>query len=161
MERCGCASLAPLHVKRIRPDDYCGKKNDRALTLAPARLFSLQRELEFIMSEAATVEVQATERALRRVAEILSSEAPGSVLRISVNGGGCSGFQYAFDIVPAAEADDILLGDDKARVALDPMSLEFIKGARLDFIDDLMGSAFKFENPNATASCGCGTSFAI
>lgn len=113
------------------------------------------------MTEAATADVQATERALRRVAEILKNEAPGSVLRVSVNGGGCSGFQYAFDILPAAEEGDILLGDAEARVALDPVSLDFIKGSRLDFIDDLMGSSFRFENPNATAACGCGSSFAI
>jgi iron-sulfur cluster assembly accessory protein len=105
--------------------------------------------------------VDATDRALRRVAEVLRDEAPGSVLRISVNGGGCSGFQYSFDIVPAAEADDLMLGDEKARLAIDSVSLDFIKGSRIDFVDDLMGSAFKIENPNATASCGCGTSFAV
>lgn len=113
------------------------------------------------MNDVAQMEFEPTDRALRRVAEILSSEAPGSVLRISVNGGGCSGFQYAFDIVPAAEDGDLILGDAVSRVAVDPMSLEFIKGARLDFVEDLMGSSFRFENPNATASCGCGASFAV
>ena len=113
------------------------------------------------MNDVAQTEFEPTDRALRRVAEILSGEAPGSVLRISVNGGGCSGFQYAFDIVPAAEDGDLILGDAVSRVAVDPMSLEFIKGARLDFVEDLMGSSFRFENPNATASCGCGASFAV
>jgi iron-sulfur cluster assembly accessory protein len=113
------------------------------------------------MNELAIIGVEATERALRRVAEVLRDEAPGSVLRISVNGGGCSGFQYAFDIAPAAEADDLMLGDDQARLAIDPLSLDYIKGSRIDFVDDLMGAAFKIENPNATASCGCGTSFAV
>lgn len=113
------------------------------------------------MNDVAAIGFEPTERALRRVAEILSSEAPGSVLRISVNGGGCSGFQYAFDVVPAPEDGDLILGDARARVAIDPTSLEFIKGARLEFVDDLMGSAFKWENPNATAACGCGASFAV
>jgi iron-sulfur cluster assembly accessory protein len=112
------------------------------------------------MNDVAAIGFEPTERALRRVAEILSSEAPGSVLRISVNGGGCSGFQYAFDILPAAEEGDLIMGDAQARLAVDPLSLEFIKGSRLDFVDDLMGSAFKFENPNATAAC-CGASFAV
>ncbi len=113
------------------------------------------------MNDVAQAGFEPTDRALRRVAEILSGEAPGSVLRISVNGGGCSGFQYSFDIAPAAEDGDLILGDAVARVAVDPMSLDFIKGARLDFVEDLMGSSFRFENPNATASCGCGASFAV
>ena len=113
------------------------------------------------MNDVAEIGFEPTERALRRVAEILSSEAPGSVLRISVNGGGCSGFQYAFDILPAPEEGDLIMGDAQARLVVDPLSLEFIKGARRDFVDDLMGAAFKFENPNATAACGCGSSFAV
>ncbi len=113
------------------------------------------------MNELASVDVKATESALRRVAEILRDEAPGSVVRLSVNGGGCSGFQYAFDIMGAAEPDDLRLGGDEGRLAIDRLSLDFLKGARIDFVDDLMGSSFKIENPNATASCGCGTSFAV
>ncbi|MDI9849830.1 iron-sulfur cluster assembly accessory protein [Rhodoblastus sp. 17X3] len=113
------------------------------------------------MTELVAEQVVATERALKRVAEVLRDEAPGSFLRISVNGGGCSGFQYSFDIVPAAEEGDIILGDSESRLALDPISLDYIKGAQIDFVDDLMGSSFRIENPNATASCGCGTSFAI
>ena len=113
------------------------------------------------MNPIAPESVEATERALKRVAEVLRDEAPGSVLRVSVNGGGCSGFQSSFDILPAAEDGDLMLGDEQARLAVDPLSLDFIKGARIDFIDDLMGSSFRIENPNAVASCGCGTSFAV
>ena len=113
------------------------------------------------MNDIADKAVEATPSALRRVAEVLRGEAPGSYLRISVNGGGCSGFSYAFDIVPAAEDGDVLLGDGDARVALDSASLDLIKGAKIDYVDDLMGSAFKIDNPNATASCGCGTSFSV
>ena len=113
------------------------------------------------MNEIVAEQVVATDNALKRVAEVLRGEAPGAFLRISVTGGGCSGFQYIFDIVPAAEDGDLILGDSEARLAIDPMSLDYMKGAKIDFIDDLMGQSFRIENPNATASCGCGTSFAI
>ncbi|WP_374546497.1 HesB/IscA family protein [Rhodoblastus sp.] len=113
------------------------------------------------MTQIAAEQVAVTDSALKRVAEVLRGEAPGAFLRISVNGGGCSGFQYAFDIVPAAEDGDLILGDADSRVAVDPVSLDFLKGARIDYVDDLMGSSFRVDNPNATASCGCGTSFAI
>jgi iron-sulfur cluster assembly accessory protein len=116
---------------------------------------------EHAMTEIAVEPVGVTESALKRVAEVLKSEAPGAFLRVSVSGGGCSGFQYAFDIVPAAEDGDLILGDAQARVAVDSVSLDFLKGARIDFVDDLMGTSFRIDNPNATASCGCGTSFAI
>jgi iron-sulfur cluster assembly accessory protein len=113
------------------------------------------------MTDAQTGEIVATDAAKKRVAEILSAEPEGSWLRISVTGGGCSGFQYNFDIAPAAEPDDLILAQDEARIAVDRIALDFMQGATLDFVDDLMGSSFRVENPNATASCGCGTSFAV
>ena len=106
-------------------------------------------------------EVLATDAAKHRVAEILRGEPEGSWLRVSVNGGGCSGFQYSFDIAQNAEPDDIILSDDEARIAVDSVALDFLRGATIDFVDDLMGSSFRVENPNATASCGCGTSFSV
>jgi iron-sulfur cluster assembly accessory protein len=102
-----------------------------------------------------------SERAARRILDIMKAEAAGSMLRISVSGGGCSGFQYAFDIVPAAAPDDLVIERDGARVAVDEVSLPFLQGSRLDFVDDLIGQSFRFENPNATSSCGCGTSFSV
>jgi len=102
-----------------------------------------------------------TERAARRVAAILGKEAPGAMLRVAVNGGGCSGFQYAFDIEKARAADDHVIEHEGAVVLIDPVSLDFLKGARIDFVDDLIGQSFKIDNPNATASCGCGTSFSV
>jgi iron-sulfur cluster assembly accessory protein len=117
------------------------------------------------MSEAADLSTDAppivTERAARRVAAILSKEAPGAMLRVAVNGGGCSGFQYAFDIETNRAPDDLVLERDGAVVLIDPVSLDFLKGARIDFVDDLIGQSFKIENPHATASCGCGTSFSL
>lgn len=99
--------------------------------------------------------------AAARVKHVLSREAPGSSLRVAVDGGGCSGFQYAFTIVGRAEADDLVLERDGAVVVIDPMSVDYMKGSEIDFVDDLIGQSFKIQNPNATASCGCGTSFAI
>ena len=108
---------------------------------------------------AASVDI--TPSAAKRVAEILRSEAAGSALRVGVDGGGCSGFQYTYDIVTAREPDDLVLQRDGATVLIDQMSLEFLRGAKIDFVNDLMGSAFKIQNPQATASCGCGVSFSI
>ncbi len=102
-----------------------------------------------------------TERAAKRVAHILAKEPAGSMLRVAVNGGGCSGFQYAFDIVSEREADDLVLPAGDTCVLVDSVSLDYLKGARIDFVDDLMGQSFKIDNPNATASCGCGTSFSL
>ncbi len=112
-------------------------------------------------ANAAAENVVLTERAAKRVAKILQTEQPDSALRISVNGGGCSGFQYAFDIVQDRADDDLALQGEGATVLIDPVSLEYMKGCRIDFVDDLIGQSFKIENPNATASCGCGTSFSI
>ena len=105
--------------------------------------------------------VAMTNSAAKRVAQILAREAPGSALRVGVDGGGCSGFQYTYDIVAARESDDLVLEQDGATVLIDQTSLEFLRGAKIDFVDDLMGQAFKIHNPQATASCGCGVSFAV
>ncbi len=103
-----------------------------------------------------------TDRAVRRIGRILSKEPDGSALRISVAGGGCSGFQYEYNVVQeAAGGDDLVLQRDAAKVFIDQMSLEFMGGAEIDFVDDLIGQSFQIKNPNAVASCGCGTSFAV
>jgi iron-sulfur cluster assembly accessory protein len=102
-----------------------------------------------------------TERAARRVGEILTAEPPGSMLRVSVAGGGCSGFQYKFDVVTARSDDDVVLARDGVTVLVDPVSVQYMAGAEIDFVDDLIGSSFRINNPLATASCGCGTSFSV
>jgi iron-sulfur cluster assembly accessory protein len=102
-----------------------------------------------------------SERAARRIKEIMAGEPSGSMLRISVNGGGCSGFQYAFEVDSARQEDDILVERDGARVVVDQISLQYMDGSVIDFVDDLIGQSFKIENPHATASCGCGTSFSM
>ena len=106
-------------------------------------------------------EIQLTPRAAKRINEIMASEPPGASLRISVNGGGCSGFSYAFDIAQARAADDLAIERDGATVLVDPVSVEYMGGAVIDFVNDLIGQSFKIENPLATASCGCGTSFSL
>lgn len=114
------------------------------------------------MSDAnSNAKVELSERAVKRTAAILSAEAPGSVLRVGVDGGGCSGFQYTFAIESAPNPDDLLLERDGAKVAIDPVSLGFLAGARIDFVEDLMGQSFRVDNPNAKSSCGCGSSFAL
>lgn len=105
--------------------------------------------------------VALSESAAQRIVEIVSGEPTAKVLQISVEGGGCSGFQYKFDLIEAAADDDVILQRSGATVAIDPVSLQFLGGSEIDFVDDLMGAQFKITNPNATASCGCGTSFSI
>ena len=102
-----------------------------------------------------------SDSAVRRIARILSREPAGTALRISVSGGGCSGFQYGFDLDTKVEPDDLVLARDGATVRVDPMSLDFMRGSVVDFVDDMMGQSFQVKNPNATASCGCGTSFSV
>lgn len=102
-----------------------------------------------------------SDRAAKRIAEILSKEAEGSMLRVAVDGGGCSGFQYSFDIVAEQNDDDLVLSKDGAVVLIDCVSQEYMPGAEIDFSTELIGAAFKINNPLATASCGCGTSFSI
>jgi iron-sulfur cluster assembly accessory protein len=102
-----------------------------------------------------------TERAARRIGQILKGEPAGSMLRVSVEGGGCSGFQYKFDFVGTKADDDLVLARDGATVVVDPVSVEYMAGAEIDFVDDLIGSSFKINNPVATSSCGCGTSFSV
>jgi len=105
--------------------------------------------------------VTVTDRAARRIAEIAAGEPTTPLLRVSVEGGGCSGFQYKFDLVSGKADDDLVLEKSGATVLIDPVSVQYMDGAEIDFVDDLIGAAFKINNPVATASCGCGTSFSV
>ena len=108
-----------------------------------------------------SINVTVTERAARRIGEILRQEPAGTMLRVSVEGGGCSGFQYKFDMERAKAADDLVISRDNATVLIDPVSVNYMSGSEIDFVDDLIGASFKVKNPQAKASCGCGTSFAL
>jgi len=113
------------------------------------------------MTTETALPVTVSARAARRIAEILQAEPAACMLRVAVTGGGCSGFQYNFALDDTALADDVVIEKDGAVVLVDPLSLDFLKGAEIDFVDDLIGAAFKVNNPNATSSCGCGTSFSV
>jgi iron-sulfur cluster assembly accessory protein len=110
----------------------------------------------------ASQDVVLTDRAAKRIGRILGKQPQGTVLRIAVSGGGCSGFQYEYKLTQEAPAnDDLVLARDNATVLIDSLSLEFLGGAEIDYVDDLIGQSFQIKNPNAVAGCGCGTSFAV
>ncbi|MCB1339922.1 MAG: iron-sulfur cluster assembly accessory protein [Pseudooceanicola sp.] len=108
-----------------------------------------------------TIPPKVTTRAFNRLAEINGSSGASKALRVAVEGGGCSGFQYAISLEDAQAPDDLVLEGEGQRVLVDPVSLPFLANATIDFSDELIGARFVVENPNATASCGCGTSFSI
>lgn len=102
-----------------------------------------------------------TDRAAQRIAEIAAEAGPGKPLRVSVLAGGCSGFQYKFEMPAQTQADDLVIARGDATVVVDPASLDLLAGSELDYTDELMGSHFAVRNPNATSACGCGTSFSV
>ena len=102
-----------------------------------------------------------TDRAFARLAEICADAGAEKCLRVAVEGGGCSGFQYDISLADAPEADDLVLEKDGQRVLVDPVSLPFLANAEIDFTAELIGARFVINNPNATSSCGCGTSFSM
>jgi iron-sulfur cluster assembly accessory protein len=113
------------------------------------------------MTETLESQVTVSDRAAKRIAAILSKEPDGSMLRVSVEGGGCSGLQYQYDVVTSSENDDLVIEKPGATVLVDAISLQYMGGSEIDFVDDLIGQSFQVNNPNAVAGCGCGTSFTI
>ena len=111
--------------------------------------------------DAGTLPLSITPRAAAKIAEILKAEGEGLMLRVAVSGGGCSGFSYAFSFDDAKTGDDLVLREGAATVVVDNVSLDYLKGSVIDWKDGLIGSSFHIENPNATSSCGCGTSFSV
>lgn len=105
--------------------------------------------------------ISVSDSAAKRIAKILSSEPTKTALRVSVEGGGCSGFSYKYDLVDAQDDDDLVIEKLGAKVLIDAISVPYIDGSEIDFVDDLMGQSFQIKNPNATTACGCGTSFGI
>ena len=106
-------------------------------------------------------EITLSESAAKRIQALAKSEGRPVMLRVAVDGGGCSGFSYQFDLVDAAREDDLTVERDGARAVVDLMSLVLLKGSQIDFVDELAGAQFRVNNPNAKSSCGCGTSFSI
>ena len=108
-------------------------------------------ENQFRISESAAVQI----------GKILATEADGACLRVAVQGGGCSGFSYVFSIDAKQTAEDLVVSRDGVTVLVDDMSLQYMQGSEIDWVDDLIGASFQIKNPNATANCGCGTSFSV
>jgi iron-sulfur cluster insertion protein len=102
-----------------------------------------------------------TDRAAARISEIVAAEGHKAALRVAVLAGGCSGFQYRFELDAAQQADDLVIERGGAKVLVDPASLDLLAGSELDYTDELMGSHFAVRNPNAKSACGCGTSFSV
>jgi iron-sulfur cluster insertion protein len=114
------------------------------------------------MAEIADIsDIALSPSAAARVAAIAERQGKPAILRLSVEGGGCSGFQYRFGLADAPDADDCVAETGGVRLVVDPVSLDLVRGACVDFVESLGGAAFRVENPNAAAGCGCGSSFAI
>jgi iron-sulfur cluster assembly protein len=109
----------------------------------------------------AAPEVTLSASAARRINKITVAKPAGTMLRVEVIGGGCSGFSYRFGFADAVNADDRIIERDGAKVAIDESSLPFLAGSEIDFVEEIIGAAFRINNPNATSSCGCGTSFSV
>jgi iron-sulfur cluster assembly accessory protein len=105
--------------------------------------------------------VEISDAAAKRIVSVLAREPGKNALRVAVEGGGCSGFSYTFDLTDERNDDDIVIEKDGATVLIDDLSLVYMGGSVIDFVDDLIGQSFQIRNPNAVASCGCGTSFSI
>jgi iron-sulfur cluster insertion protein len=114
------------------------------------------------MTPMADRQVSLSDSAARRIAHLIAAEGDASLmLRLTVSGGGCSGFQYGFSFDNAVQTDDHLFERDGVKVVIDDASLDLLSGAEIDFVEDLVGAAFQVKNPNAKSSCGCGSSFSI
>lgn len=107
------------------------------------------------------VQISLTESAARRVAWIAQRQSKPAILRLAVDGGGCAGFTYKFELADEPDADDAIAMVDGVRLIVDPVSLDLVKGSAVDFVEDLGGAAFKVTNPNAQSGCGCGSSFSV
>ncbi|TXL72884.1 iron-sulfur cluster insertion protein ErpA [Vineibacter terrae] len=106
-------------------------------------------------------QVTLSDSAAKRIAFLLSRESAEAKLRVAVNGGGCSGFQYMFDFDTNTGDDDVVIEKDGARVLIDSASLELLKGSQIDYVTEMVGASFQIKNPNASSSCGCGNSFSV
>ncbi len=113
------------------------------------------------MTEQTSQSVTMSAAAAKRIGAILSTEPGKQALRVSVSGGGCSGFQYGFELATEASGDDLVLERDGVKIYIDSVSLMYMEGSEIDFVDDLIGQSFQVKNPNAVAACGCGTSFSL
>ena len=127
----------------------------------PARALQFEGNRHYVALMDAMPEFALTDRAAQRIAEIVAAEGRPAALRVAVLAGGCSGFQYRFELDETPQPDDLLIERGAAKVLVDAASLDLLAGAELDYTDELMGSHFAVRNPNAKSACGCGTSFSV
>ncbi len=131
----------------------------------PARVWRIAtRRLHYYLRSMATLtqpEIGFTSAAAARVAAIAAKQGKPAILRLSVEGGGCSGFQYKFGFADAVEGDDSVAEQDGVKLVVDSISLDLVRGASVDYVDNLGGAHFAVTNPNAASGCGCGTSFSV
>jgi iron-sulfur cluster assembly accessory protein len=106
-------------------------------------------------------DISLTENAARRVAAIAQRKNAPAILRLAVDGGGCAGFTYSFELADGPDAEDVIAETDGVKLVVDPASLELVRGSSVDFVEDLGGAAFRVTNPNAQSGCGCGSSFSV
>jgi iron-sulfur cluster assembly accessory protein len=126
-----------------------------------AETMNLSRALNSAGDDMTAPNVTLSNAAAKRISEIVAGEAGKQALRVSVEGGGCSGFSYKFDLAEGPAADDVVIAQGEAKVLIDSLSIVYMEGSEIDFVDNLLGQSFQIKNPNAVASCGCGTSFSI
>ncbi len=112
-------------------------------------------------AETADKPVSLSASAAKRISKIVAKEPEGTMLRVEVIGGGCSGFSYRFGFADTVNDDDLVLERDGARCVIDEASIPFLEGSEIDYVEELIGASFRIHNPNATAACGCGTSFSV
>jgi len=114
-----------------------------------------------ISLDVSEAEISLTESAAKRVAAIAARQKKAPILRLAVDGGGCAGFTYRFDLAESSEDDDAIAETNGVKLVVDPVSLDLVRGCAVDFVEDLGGAAFKVTNPNAASGCGCGSSFSV
>ena len=129
-----------------------------ASTNSPAVVRRLGASYLALVSEP---QITLTQNAARRVAWIAARQDKPAILRLAVDGGGCAGFTYKFELAPEAESEDQVVETDGVKLVVDPVSLDLVKGSAVDFVEDLGGAAFRVTNPNAQSGCGCGSSFSV
>ena len=128
---------------------------------AGAKRFLAARGGASYVARVSEPQISLTQSAAKRVAWIAARQHKPAILRLAVDGGGCAGFTYKFELAPGAEGDDAIAETDGVKLVVDPFSLELVKGSAVDFVEDLGGAAFKVTNPNAQSGCGCGSSFSV
>lgn len=153
-------ALAPschnAHIFRTRPIH-----EETMPATNPSDSVATIEDNQSVLPDAIAAPFALTDRAASRILEILQNEAPGTLFRVGVNGGGCSGFQYDFSFCTQEEADDLRVTNGQAAILVDNVSVDLLRGSVLDYVEELLGAHFKIANPNAKSTCGCGTSFSL